>query len=164
MSFTWPPALYFLIMLSPIDTSWRLARLYLRITDWSLIPLYFLMVVALYGAFLYAPTEGACRARPPGTEREGIRTREREADGGPDVSDRPAPCQPLPSRRAASAAFFFARRDARRRRRVFWFCGPGARRAAQPRRWGLGCTPGSDRGAGLAPAPAWRSRQGQTNL
>ena len=44
-------------MLSPINTSWRLARLYLRIADWSLIPLYFLMVVALYGAFLYAPTE-----------------------------------------------------------------------------------------------------------
>ena len=44
-------------MSSPIDASWRLARLSLRITNGSLIPLYVLMVVALYGAFLYAPTE-----------------------------------------------------------------------------------------------------------
>jgi ABC-type transport system involved in cytochrome c biogenesis permease subunit len=44
-------------MSSPIDASLRLARRSLRITNWSLIPLYFLMVVALYGAFLYAPTE-----------------------------------------------------------------------------------------------------------
>ncbi len=44
-------------MSSPIDHSWRLAKLSLRIVNWSLIPLYVLMVVALYGAFLYAPTE-----------------------------------------------------------------------------------------------------------
>ncbi|MDA2930775.1 cytochrome c biogenesis protein [Acidobacteria bacterium AH-259-O06] len=35
----------------------RSAARYLRITGWLLIPLYFLMVLALYGAFLYAPTE-----------------------------------------------------------------------------------------------------------
>lgn len=41
----------------PIDHSWRLARFSLRVADWSLIPLYLLMVLALYGTFLYAPTE-----------------------------------------------------------------------------------------------------------
>ena len=39
------------------QSSWLSARRSLRIVDWSLIPLYLLMVAALYGAFLYAPTE-----------------------------------------------------------------------------------------------------------
>ncbi len=39
------------------QSAWRSARRSLRIVDWLLIPLYLLMVAALYGALLYAPTE-----------------------------------------------------------------------------------------------------------
>jgi heme exporter protein C len=37
--------------------SWLLARRYLQVANGLLIPLYFLVAVALYGVFLYAPTE-----------------------------------------------------------------------------------------------------------
>ncbi len=39
------------------QSAWLSARRSLRIVDWLLIPLYLLMVAALYGALLYAPTE-----------------------------------------------------------------------------------------------------------
>ena len=45
-------------MSSPIDqSSLQWARVSLRVADWLLIPLYVLVIVALYGALLYAPTE-----------------------------------------------------------------------------------------------------------
>ena len=37
--------------------SWQSAGACLKLTGWLLGPLYLLMVSALYGAFLYAPTE-----------------------------------------------------------------------------------------------------------
>jgi heme exporter protein C len=37
--------------------SWLLARRYLQVANGLLIPLYFLVAVALYGVFLYVPTE-----------------------------------------------------------------------------------------------------------
>lgn len=39
------------------QSAWLSARRSLRTVDWLLIPLYLLMVAALYGALLYAPTE-----------------------------------------------------------------------------------------------------------
>ena len=42
----------------PIDElSWRTARLCLRLSTWMLGPLYVLVTLSLYAAFLYAPTE-----------------------------------------------------------------------------------------------------------
>ena len=45
-------------MLSEIsDPSWVTAKRFSRLSGWLLPPLYLLFVLALYGAFLYAPTE-----------------------------------------------------------------------------------------------------------
>ncbi len=45
-------------MLSEIsDSSWSTANRFLRLNGWLLPPLYLLFVLALYGVFLYAPTE-----------------------------------------------------------------------------------------------------------
>ncbi|MDA2933880.1 cytochrome c biogenesis protein [Acidobacteria bacterium AH-259-D05] len=45
-------------MSSPINqSSLKLARVSLRVADWLLIPLYVSVILALYGALLYAPTE-----------------------------------------------------------------------------------------------------------